>query len=113
MDCMEDFLMMRASKRRELYKLRELVHFLLVGKTCFFCHEPLSDKAELFTTHGNAVGPEFSDKISIHHIDENHHNNTHSNKAACHTKCHKAHHRRLENTMRELRKKTPVEDRDV
>lgn len=91
---------MRPSSRRELYKLRELVHFLLVGKTCPFCLEPLSPTAEEWDKHGDAVGPVFQDSLTVHHVDGNHGNNEHSNKVLCHTKCHKSYHRRLENQKR-------------
>lgn len=106
--------MMTATSRRELNKLRELVHFLLRGAgasyregthgahgpiVCCFCRKPL-DYAEDFITHGNATGPKFTEKLSIHHLDGNHDNNIDTNKAICHTKCHKGYHRRLANEAR-------------
>lgn len=94
---------MSLGTRRELYKLRELVHFLLVGKTCHFCGESLSPTAEDFDAHGNAVGPKFLDKLSIHHKDGDHNNNSHDNKTLCHRSCHKSHHRRAANKAKGLK----------
>lgn len=105
---------MTLRSRRELYKLRELVHFLLshpldhnlqeLGKganriVCHFCKEPLSYSPE-FKEHGNAVGPKFVEELSIHHVDGNHENNEETNKALSHRKCHKSYHRRLANQQR-------------
>lgn len=91
---------------KEVRKLRELVHFLLVGQACYFCGKPLSEIAESWNNHGNGDGPKLTDRrITIHHRDGNHDNNEHSNKVLCHTSCHKSHHmmerhrtRRMANT---------------
>lgn len=91
---------MTAASRKELYKLRELVHFLLQGKKCYFCKNVLSPNAEKFVTHGNSVGPKFEDQITVHHIDGDHSNNAEENKAPCHTKCHKSFHRTQNNLAR-------------
>lgn len=91
---------MTLASRRELYKLRELVHFLLVGRVCCFCKKPLSPNAEKFVMHGNSVGPKFEDKITVHHLDGNHDNDAHDNKAPCHTSCHKSYHRKQFHAMR-------------
>lgn len=91
---------MTLTSRKEFYKLREIAHFLLVGKVCVFCSKPLSPTAEQFTTHGNTIGPKFTDKLTVHHIDGDHSNNAHENKALCHTSCHKSHHRREANVAR-------------
>lgn len=102
---------MTLKSRRELYKLRELVHFLLAGAGasirdlvtgqiwCYFCTKPLEDYTD-FVTHGNAVGPKFDIQVTIHHVDGDHHNNKLDNKALCHTSCHKSHHRRESNLAR-------------
>lgn len=110
---------MTLSSRREFYKLRELVHFLLAGAgvsvrlgpkdalvdawgafLCFFCKKKLDDYTD-FEEHGEAKGPKFTAKITIHHVDGNHENNALSNKALCHTSCHKSYHRTLANTQRD------------
>lgn len=91
---------MSPSSRKELNKLRELTAFLLVGRVCHFCQQPLSDTAEAYTSHGNSVGPKLLEQLTIHHLDGVHENNTHSNKALCHTKCHKSFHRREANLAR-------------
>lgn len=108
--------MMRDSTRRELHKLRELMHFILNGAgvtkhalidsdpprigalLCCFCKEPLSNVE--FEKHGNSIGPRFTERLSIHHVNGDHEDNSESNKALCHTKCHKSHHRTLANTAR-------------
>lgn len=109
---------MTLSSRREFYKLRELVHFLLCGAgatrrvlkrvdgevifgsfLCWFCVEPLDAYTD-FSEHGEAVGPKFTAKLTIHHVDGNHENNALLNKALCHTKCHKSHHRKEANAQR-------------
>lgn len=105
--------MMRDSTRRELHKLRELVHFLLVGAgatpvddevigalCCFFCKQRLDGYAGDFSEHGNSIGPKFAAKLSIHHVNGDHVDNRDLNKALCHTKCHKSHHRTLANQKR-------------
>lgn len=123
---------MALKSRRELYKLRELVHFLLAGAgstprehvwkmgdvetpsgpnmgayCCFFCKKALevSRTAGGWLKHGNAVGPRLEEKITIHHIDGNHDNDEPLNKSLCHTTCHKSFHRRIANEERELRKR--------
>lgn len=102
--------MMKASSRKELYKLREIVHFLLQGKKCSICKKPLSATAEAFNEHGNSVGPKFADTLTIHHLDGNHENNEQSNKSLVHTPCHKSYHRRLSNTLRAARKNNSIDD---
>ena len=92
--------MMRRSSRRELNKLRELVHFLLVGRVCCFCHKALSETAEEFVKHGESTGPKFAERLTIHHKDGNHENQAHENKELCHTSCHKSYHRKLRNAQR-------------
>ena len=111
---------MRLSSRRELYKLRELVHFLLAGAgatvrqigsgklLCFFCLKELDDYAD-FDQHGNAVGPKFLAKITVHHRNDDHEDNRMDNKALCHTSCHKSYHRKLANKMRALNKTARVQ----
>lgn len=113
---------MTLKSRRELYKLREIMHFLLQGSlrtnlvtdgpfglppltlVCYFCKKPFS-YAEEFNTHGNTIGPKFAEKLSIHHLDGNHDNNERENKALCHTSCHKSHHRKEANTARAAARK--------
>jgi len=80
------------AEQREVRKMRELVHFLLCGRTCYFCRKPLSPLADAWCAHGNSEGPQFTDEITIHHIDGNHENNAPENKALAHRACHKAHH---------------------
>lgn len=105
---------MTAASRRELYKLRELIHFFLQGAgqtprsengalLCFFCKDALSEVE--FEKHGNSVGPKFEERISVHHVDGNHDNNELTNKAAAHTPCHKSYHRRLANELRTAQRK--------
>lgn len=106
--------MMRRSSRRELLKLRELVHFLLQGAgetprrstgpyLCYFCKEQLDSYAGDFVEHGNAIGPKFLEKLSIHHVNGDHDDNRSENKALCHTSCHKSFHRKQANLERRLR----------
>lgn len=109
---------MTLTSRKELYKLREVVHFLLQGSlennltrihdvageyattlVCYFCRKPFS-YAQEFVTHGNTYGPKFAEKLSVHHLDDNHDNNVRENKALCHTSCHKSHHRKAANAAR-------------
>lgn len=107
--------MMRSSIRNELYKLRELVHFILQGAgsslrnaqgalLCAFCKERLDEYGEDFEEHGNSYGPALTAKITIHHKNGDHSDNTPANKQLCHTSCHKGFHRRQANAERALRK---------
>lgn len=101
---------MTMTTRRELYKLRELMHFILGGAgatprregdkalLCYFCEKVLDETD--FTQHGEAVGPKFSVKLSIHHVNGFHDDQRMENKALSHTKCHKAHHRKVANALR-------------
>lgn len=114
---------MTMTSRRELYKLREIVHFVLAGAggskqenenptgaygafVCFFCQKPMHDLN--FITHGNSTGPKFDCAVSIHHIDGNHDNNEMLNKALCHSACHKSHHRREANLSRAAARKEKI-----
>lgn len=101
---------MQNATRRELHKLRELIHFLLRGAgatprgpkgqlCCTFCLQKF-EYAKDFDEHGNSIGPKFVEKLSIHHMDGNHQNNLDSNKALSHTSCHKSHHRTEANLAR-------------
>lgn len=104
--------MMTAASRRELYKLRELVHFLMGGAggslrnimtqqvLCVFCKKPLDEYGKAFAAHGNSIGPKFDVQVTIHHIDGNHDNQEDENKALCHTRCHKSYHRSQANAQR-------------
>lgn len=107
--------MMTATSRKEMNKLREVVHFLLTctlennavvtpGGTrivCYFCRKNLMEDEE-WNKHGNSTGPKLAAKITIHHIDDNHDNNVDENKALCHRSCHKGYHRRIANEQRTL-----------
>lgn len=87
--------------RRELPKLRELVHHLLVGQACWFCHVPfLSDPAPVGRRGGDGTGPALAAKISIHHLDGNHDNDADENKVLAHRRCHKSHHMQLRHAAR-------------
>ena len=83
---------MRSSVRSELAKLRELTHFLLTGRACFFCNGPLLTVACGKVKHGDGAGPKLRDKITIHHIDGDHDNDAAENKALAHQSCHKRYH---------------------
>jgi hypothetical protein len=102
---------MTLRSRRELYKLRELVDFLMQGPggtplgptgmpLCCFCKRPMTKSS--FEKHGESVGPKFVERLTIHHINHDHYDNTHSNKALCHTSCHKSYHRKKANAARAL-----------
>lgn len=111
---------MTLTSRREFYKLRELVHFLLAGAgatprtgergsfICCFCRKELDDYTD-FVKHGNATGPKFLAKLTIHHVNEDHQDNRLENKALCHTSCHKSHHRTMANKVRTLMRAQHVE----
>lgn len=109
--------MMAPGTRRELNKLRELVHFLLQGAgatpftrsegfKCYFCGNELDTKSA-FVSHGNAVGPKLMAKITVHHINGVHEDNAPMNKTLCHTTCHKRHHRKLANELRAAKQVEP------
>lgn len=103
---------MTLRSRGELYKLREIVTFLLTGAgatpqdttkafCCYFCRQHLD--ASHFVEHGNSTGPKFTLKLTIHHVDGDHDNNEQMNKALAHTKCHKSFHRREANLARRVK----------
>jgi len=85
---------MRNSTRRELAKARELLHFFLDGKTCFFCHELLNDTHNK-VARGNSDGSPICRDITIHHKNGDHDDNHPSNHKLAHTGCHKSFHMRL------------------
>lgn len=100
---------MTLASRKELYKLREIVHFLLAGAggsrrgadgsiICCFCGAHMHDLE--FVEHGNTTGPKFNAAVSIHHINGDHDDNEMDNKALCHASCHKGHHRAEANRAR-------------
>lgn len=84
---------MRKSTRRELRKLRELVHVLLSGKRCCFCKEPILEVEDGF--QGSGDGPQLEIKVTIHHKDGDHDNNDPRNHRLAHQSCHKRHHMKL------------------
>lgn len=84
---------MRRSTRLELAKLRELAHFLLQGKCCFFCKKPLITTINR-VPHGDGNGSPINRLITIHHVDGDHSNDARSNKRLVHTTCHKAYNMR-------------------
>ena len=93
--------MMRKSTRRELRKLRELVHVLARGKVCCFCGLPLLSNAR-DGFQGNADGPRLVDRITVHHGNGDHSDNAPENHELAHRRCHKQHHGRQ-------RRRTPVQ----
>ncbi len=100
---------MTLRSRRELYKLRELIDFLLQGpggtrlhKTtkaplCYFCEHSLVESD--FAKHGESVGPKMDVQITVHHVNHDHDDQRHSNKALCHTRCHRSYHRSKANAV--------------
>lgn len=99
---------MTKNSRRELYKLREIAHFFMRGKTCYFCKKALSPAADAWTGYGDSVGPKLLENITFHHIDGDHSNKDPKNEAPCHTRCHKGWHRKVANKVRELAKTVTV-----
>lgn len=84
---------MRKSTRRELRKLRELVHFLLAERRCCFCRQLLVETPGHYAP-GNGEGPPLDDAICVHHRDGDHHNNRRANTRLAHSTCHKRFHAR-------------------
>lgn len=82
---------MRKSTRQELRKCRELLHFLLRGKTCYFCGKSLDD-VESYAKDGDGQGSPIARNITIHHKDLDHDNDAESNKALSHSTCHRSFH---------------------
>jgi hypothetical protein len=83
---------MRKQTRRELRKLRELVHVLLAGRTCPFCGGAVAQPRDGW--QGSADGPVLTERLTVHHRDGDHGNNLPGNHEVCHRRCHKAHHGR-------------------
>lgn len=81
---------MRKSTRQELRKLREIVHELLEGMNCYFCHEPLLPKNH--HGHGDGEASPIDTDLALHHRDGNHSNNEKSNRKWSHRRCHKSFH---------------------
>lgn len=82
---------MRKSTRQELRKCRELLHFLLRGKLCFFCKTALHTNGS-YAKDGDGQGSPIARNITIHHIDLDHDNDAESNKALAHSACHRSFH---------------------
>lgn len=98
---------MRKSTRRELRKLRELVHLLLAAKRCCFCRKPLVEVEDGW--QGSGDGPQLAAKVTIHHKNGDHDDNRPSNHALCHQTCHKSHHMKI--TRRAVSTHRPTENR--
>jgi len=90
---------MRKSTRQELRKCRELLRHVLRGKTCYFYKRKgfpdcpgllIVDKS--YAKDGDGQGSPIARTITIHHKNGNHEDDRQSNKAPCHTGCHKRHH---------------------
>lgn len=84
---------MRRSTRRELHKLREIVHVLLAPKTCMFCKAPLITTENSYKV-GEARGGPVNSDLTWHHKDGDHFNDDPSNLALTHDTCHRAYHAR-------------------
>jgi hypothetical protein len=80
--------------RRELRKLREVVRFLLIGRRCCFCGEPILED-ESFDTAGDCTGPPLAERVCIHHLDGDHANCNPKNLAVSHGGCHKSYHAKV------------------
>lgn len=77
---------MRRSTGRELRTLRIVAFHFLTRTECMLCHKPLlSDAKETGGRVGHPIDPEFTE----HHIDSNHENHSHENRAIVHRTCHK------------------------
>jgi hypothetical protein len=85
---------MRKSTRQELRKCRELLHFFLRDKHCYFCKEPLLGY-ESYAKDGDGQGSPISRTITIHHKDLDHSNDSKGNKTLAHDKCHRSFHMKL------------------
>ena len=83
---------MRKSTRRELNKLRELVAYLLRDRKCCFCHRVITDHDG--ATDGEGRGRPLTDRITIHHRNQVHHDKRRSNERLAHQTCHKSFHAR-------------------
>jgi hypothetical protein len=83
----------RRTTRRELHKLRELVHVLLAGRTCGFCRKPLLTVTNTYKI-GEGRGAPVNHDLTWHHRDGDHHNDDPANLALTHDGCHRAYHAR-------------------
>ena len=84
---------MRRATRRELHKLREVVHVLLAGKTCMFCRTPLVTTTNAYKIGESRGGPVNAD-LTWHHKDGDHWNDDPKNLALTHDSCHRSYHAR-------------------
>lgn len=85
---------MRKSTRQELRKCRELLHFMLRDRCCFFCKKPLLTTGS-YAKDGDGQGSPIARNITIHHKDHNHGNDERANKRLSHSSCHRSYHMRL------------------
>lgn len=82
---------MQKSIRRELNKARELLRFMLRGKTCYFCHGELIEPEKVIRD-GDGTAEPLAIACTIHHISGDHSDSSPSNTSLAHTHCHKSHH---------------------
>ena len=92
---------MRRSTRRELHKLREIVHVLLAGRTCPFCKAPLLTTENTYKV-GESRGAPVNADLTWHHKDGDHYNDDRANLALTHDTCHRAYHARERAKARRL-----------
>jgi hypothetical protein len=96
---------MRKSSRSELRMLRVMMWHFGIETKCHFCHKPLLDEADLKAAGkklfaGKESPLPIKTRLTLHHADGNHYNQSPENRKPCHQKCHKSFH------MKEQRKST-------
>ena len=88
---------MRRSTTSELRMLRMMMWHFGIDTRCCFCHKPLLDEQVLRNGDGRLhfggqTLPPIKTKLTIHHADDNHHNNEKRNRKPCHRTCHRSFH---------------------
>ena len=89
---------MRKSSRSELRMLRVMMSHFGVSTDCYFCGKPLIAMADVLAADGKwhlagKLAPlPIKTKLTIHHENGDHTDNTYENRKPCHQKCHKRFH---------------------
>lgn len=79
----------------ELQQLREITYLLLGHKklvVCCFCGNPLLIARGINATYGHRRHTSITERLTVHHNDEDRENNDFSNLDLAHRECHKAYH---------------------
>lgn len=86
---------MRRSIQSELRMLREIAYVFLHDQDCVLCKQPLLQTTKKYMRFGDRCAPPIKDKVTLHHANGNHNDNSKKNRKWVHDLCHRKYHAKL------------------